>query len=89
MITLKIITIVLQILIATMLGISIGACIALNKKYNKIIGLLIQTATNCGDIVKLSRQTVNDNKSLIKNLDLNIDFIRQNMVRRKKPIIDD
>jgi len=88
MIALKIITIVFQLLIAIMVGFAIGACIALNKKYDRTIDLLTKAAINCGDILELSGQIANTNKSLIKHLDLNIDFIRQNMIRRKKPIVD-
>lgn len=88
MIALKIIIIALQLIIACMIGFTIKACIALNKKYDKTIDLLIKTVTNCGDILEHSKQINNANESLIKHLGPNIDFIRQNMIRRKNPIID-
>lgn len=95
MIALKIITIVLLSIIAFAGGFAIKACIDLNKKYNKIVDLLTKASTvcvkataSCGEILEYSKQIKNDNKSLIKHLDSDISFIRQNMIRRKRPIID-
>ena len=95
MIALKIITIVLQLIIAGMLGFTIGACISLNKKYNTIVNLLIDTTTHCKDMIDKSKEIINLNNQLmtfnklsINKIDNDVNFIKENMVRRKNPIKD-
>ena len=95
MITLKIISIILQAIIAFIGGFAIGACIGLNKKYNKIINLLIETTNHCEDVISKSKETIDLNNQLItfnklsiNKLDNNVNFIKENMVRRKNPIKD-
>ena len=95
MIALKIITIILQSIIAFAGGFAIGTCIILYKKYNKIVNLLIGTTTHCIDVMNHSKEIIDLNKQmitfngiLINKLDNNVNFIKENMIRRKNPIKD-
>lgn len=95
MITLKIISIIVELILAGMVGVAIGACIGLNKKYNRMVELLIATTDYCKEVIDNSKELNDINKKVltlnelsINKIDNNVNFIKENMIRRKNPIKD-
>lgn len=100
--TIQLITTILQGLLIILGGFAFGGLISLSIKFNRIskecdflrgklidvLDVLSATNKDLHDINKQDKEFIGLNKKLFDTTYAEVKFIRQNMTRRKKPIID-
>ena len=67
MMTIKIISIILQAIISILAGLAIGACIGLNKKYQHIIDILCEENTQSTKVINHLKAVIANSEKIIVN----------------------
>lgn len=93
---LQIITAVLQIVLAVLCGLAIGYHFTTRKMVGNVLNKLQDVLKELKDVIDLNQRINDQDKKLIENTEKlykgiynETRFIRQNMIRRKTPIIDE
>lgn len=92
----QIISIILQLILAILCGLAIGYHFTTRKMVGTVLSELRDVIKQLKSIIELNQRINDQDKKLIDNIEklykgiyYEIRFVRQHMVRRKTPIIDE